>query len=108
MKIHTQIKKKSLRRTYTIELPELFDELDFDKLALEMPPHIPIRERIRVIFNEIYRYHQKKNELDLQVFKGKKSEIQMEIFKSDKHILLAKGQEWYCPCVIGADCIMKE
>lgn len=104
----TTIKVKGKKvRFYTIKLPEIFEDIDIDKLALNTYPYKPIKDRLLEVFTSIYIASEKQSSSSANavIFEGSPSEIQMEIWENGKHILLARGMKFFCPCLIGKECI---
>lgn len=103
--------KNKKTRWYYIRLSDKFEDFDFDEMALQVYPYYSLKERLARVFYDIYEAYKKeyeiKSEDNMKIYNGKSSEIQMEVWENGKHILLAKGEKWLCPCNMGYECKME-
>lgn len=108
-KIDVAVTTTTKKRHITFHLPDCMSDLNFDKLALDIYPHKSLKDRLMQVFVDLYVSYQKCAKINesLKVFSGSKGEIQMEVWEEGKHIILAKGEKWLCPCNIGQECIFK-
>lgn len=111
MKFQIGLSSKNKRKTFSIPVPEFFFAIDFEKLALEIYPHRKLHDRLLDIFTDLLKKSKDQDEVNksgIKIFDGSASEIQLEAWEDGKHIYVARGQKYYCPCIIGLECILRK